>query len=516
MNQSAILSETFNLFSETGTAYRDATYDYSTRTLTLGPPTQYEENLFHYAVVGADFQSQEGHPLGGEYALAFTTCEDAPSASIDRMVPARGQRSVGLSAPIVVVYSGSSTHRFVSVQDLAGNRQGVDSTRFDPQSNSLTTFLSPLAPKTYYLVRVSDIATFDGVSDYMSYFITEDTQLPLVTRVTPDRGSWLVGLSDVISVTFNKPINVFTVDSLSFHVVGPHGLVPGAIEFGGTDVTTIGFTPAEPYLPATEYTVVMTPHIQDNLGNGIDSSSWEFTTGTFGRPGFTGGTVSVGSFELFLPQGALAVDTNVGLGAIPGEIAIIGFGGDTAVLAVDMEPSIALTRNAVLTATIRDSILGRLGSVQELRFHYYDAGADSWRDLGGTASGNRISLSISKLGRFGLFTGAAPTTASVDFASSVALIPRVINPRNAAAGGTSQLSVSYKLSQPTQVTAKIYSQSGRLIKTLESSYSSSVGDNLLQWDGRGNDGNYVDDGLYIVLVEAEGERVQKTFVVLSK
>jgi len=92
----------------------------------------------------------------------------------------------------------------------------------------------------------------------------------------------------------------------------------------------------------------------------------------------------------------------------------------------------------------------------------------------------------------------------------------VINPKRGAAGGNDQLNVSYKISQPTQVTAKIYSSRGRLIKTHESSYLSSIGENLLQWDGRGDDGNFANDGIYVLVIEAEGKQVQKTFVVLNK
>ena len=119
------------------------------------------------------------------------------------------------------------------------------------------------------------------------------------------------------------------------------------------------------------------------------------------------------------------------------------------------------------------------------------------------------------MGRYGLFS-SAPGATFVGFATAVALIPRVINPKRGAATGNDQLSVSYKISQPTQVTAKIYSTRGRLIKTLESSYLSTVGDNLLRWDGRGDDGSYANDGIYVLVIEAEGKQVQKTFVVLNK
>ena len=62
----------------------------------------------------------------------------------------------------------------------------------------------------------------------------------------------------------------------------------------------------------------------------------------------------------------------------------------------------------------------------------------------------------------------------------------------------------------------VYSTSGRLIKTIASGSVAQVGENLLSWDGRGDNGSFAADGLYILVIEADGQRVQQTFVILNK
>ena len=79
-----------------------------------------------------------------------------------------------------------------------------------------------------------------------------------------------------------------------------------------------------------------------------------------------------------------------------------------------------------------------------------------------------------------------------------------------------RLNVSFKISRPTEVVARIYDTGGRLIKTLVSGSIAEVGENLLTWDGRKDDGGFANDGLYIIVIEAEDKKAQQTFVILNK
>ncbi|MBN1211366.1 MAG: T9SS type A sorting domain-containing protein, partial [candidate division Zixibacteria bacterium] len=138
---------------------------------------------------------------------------------------------------------------------------------------------------------------------------------------------------------------------------------------------------------------------------------------------------------------------------------------------------------------------------------------DTWTFIGGTVSGNEISVAVDRLGRYGLFFGPADEPADIDILASVSLIPRVIRTR----GGSmdEQLKVSFTTSRPTNVVAKIYDTNGRLIRTLADGLITDIGSQLLNWDGQRGEGGYANDGLYVLVIEAEGKKIQKTFVILN-
>ena len=55
----------------------------------------------------------------------------------------------------------------------------------------------------------------------------------------------------------------------------------------------------------------------------------------------------------------------------------------------------------------------------------------------------------------------------------------------------------------------IYNRAGRRVRELARGLVLAAGANLLYWDGRDQDGRTVDDGVYVVGVEALGEVQQK-------
>ena len=74
--------------------------------------------------------------------------------------------------------------------------------------------------------------------------------------------------------------------------------------------------------------------------------------------------------------------------------------------------------------------------------------------MGGSASANRLQAAVHRLGRYGVFESETSTDlANIGLAQSVSLIPRVINPQTG--DFNKELSVSFKLSQASNVVAKI-------------------------------------------------------------
>ncbi|MBS4200622.1 S8 family serine peptidase [Bacillus sp. FJAT-49732] len=81
---------------------------------------------------------------------------------------------------------------------------------------------------------------------------------------------------------------------------------------------------------------------------------------------------------------------------------------------------------------------------------------------------------------------------AVKMNSSAAFSPKV----------TSKLTVSYYLNKSGKVTAKIYDNKNKLIKTLLNNSATSAGDRKLTWDGKNSKGQLVKDGNYKLVVSA--------------
>jgi len=511
MNQSAVNMQTFVLESETGERYSNALYDYKTRTLTIIPDHLYSVSGFHYSVVNDRFAGQQGTPLGGEYVSSFTTCALPPTAEIDSLTPGLGNTDVSLTADSIIVHYGqASEHHFVTVFTLEGDTI-VNGAVSGPWFRK-TAALGPLTPSTYYLVRISDDPGFDGPSDYMSYFITEDNLAPDISDFYPADSAWLVALDEPITVYFNKEINPFSVDETSFMVIDSSGPVPGNLNFGvAGGGSVVSFSADRPFYPRTEHVVTLTSQIQDNIGNSIAGQSWTFTTGIFEDIDFSGGRISSDSVDVFFPQGSLDGARLVGLGEIPPGRVEPGSDLQIAGAVFELEPDLALDRPAVVTVILSEAT-GQSVAVDVPCLNYYDSVAGSWQYHGGTVEGNRLSASIDRLGLYGVFIGSGEAT-TADEGLTLSLLPRVISP--SSGGDNAELRIAFTLAAPDNVTVKVYSSAGRLVTTVASDCSMSAGENLLAWNGRDERGRLVNDGLYILVIDAGGERRQKTFVVVN-
>ena len=79
--------------------------------------------------------------------------------------------------------------------------------------------------------------------------------------------------------------------------------------------------------------------------------------------------------------------------------------------------------------------------------------------------------------------------------------------------------IIYELSQPAEVTVRLYTSAGRLIRVLHESGSEGMNSTLL-WDGRDETGDPVANGVYFVRLEAResvgGEKTHATFGRLAR
>jgi hypothetical protein len=103
---------------------------------------------------------------------------------------------------------------------------------------------------------------------------------PLVISTVPADNAINVPLNQVLSATFNKPMNIETITSNSFTVSGLTA-VTGAISFTSTaTTTTVNFTPSSNLQLNTTYTAVITSGVKDTMGNAMQVDYvWSFSTG---------------------------------------------------------------------------------------------------------------------------------------------------------------------------------------------------------------------------------------------
>jgi hypothetical protein len=150
----------------------------------------------------------------------------------------------------------------------------------------------------------------------------------------------------------------------------------------------------------------------------------------------------------------------------------------------------------------------------ETTFAIYRLDSESkWRRVGGTVDGDAmtISSSIGEPGWYSVFSAGHGSVAGAAL-SALSITPRVFSPN----GGFSstQAAIGFVLGRPGPVTVKIYNRAGRLISEVASGKQLNAGSNLVHWDGRRRDGGLVEDGVYLVTVEALGQKKVKPLAVV--
>jgi flagellar hook assembly protein FlgD len=74
--------------------------------------------------------------------------------------------------------------------------------------------------------------------------------------------------------------------------------------------------------------------------------------------------------------------------------------------------------------------------------------------------------------------------------------------------------ISFVLARPAATTVSVYNRAGRLVREVASGRALGAGANLVGWDGCDESGRMVEDGIYVVAVEALGETTKSTVAVV--
>jgi hypothetical protein len=215
--------------------------------------------------------------------------------------------------------------------------------------------------------------------------------------------------------------------------------------------------------------------------------------------------------HLYIPPHSFARDALVALALLDTTRvpAVLESGAVRVLPGVQVSWSQSLSKPVVLELSLADVDVSP-GSDELSVYQETDSG---WQRLGGTVDAERRSVSIStrEAGRYAVFRGRQSSGGGASV-SALSLSPRVVSPRDA--GGGSSLNIAFVLGQQGPVSVRIFARNGRLVREVLSGSVLEAGSNVVRWDGRTRDGGMVLDGLYLVSVEAQGERRTATVAVV--
>jgi hypothetical protein len=96
--------------------------------------------------------------------------------------------------------------------------------------------------------------------------------------------------------------------------------------------------------------------------------------------------------------------------------------------------------------------------------------------------------------------------------SDLSFTPRVFSPRGGYA--SARLGIGFTLGRRGAVTVRVYNRAGRLMREVMAGRTLEPGANLVWWDGRDSGGGVVEDGLYVVTIEALGQSRKNALAVV--
>ena len=192
---------------------------------------------------------------------------------------------------------------------------------------------------------------------------------------------------------------------------------------------------------------------------------------------------------------------------------------------ISTTPTFTLTKAATLSWLLTSNI------TDPSRLAIYHLNGSNWIRIGGTAESQAsfFQVPIDQFGTYGLFeesttASGTPGITNIDFSNRAFtpsgrpnVAPGQNRPNTPLTGGSliGTTDLFFELGAPAKVRIEIYSRTGRLERILEPGRSFGAGRQIVTWDGLDHKGNTVKSGLYIVLIDADGQKARKTVAVVN-
>ena len=164
-----------------------------------------------------------------------------------------------------------------------------------------------------------------------------------------------------------------------------------------------------------------------------------------------------------------------------------------------------LEKAAVFDVTLPET----LATGAAVAFYRQEEGG-AWARLGGTRSGNTLSTALQVPGRHAVVREGTPGGLGPS-AGEITLTPRVFSPTGGFAD--TEVAIGFSLSAGGPVRVCVFNRAGFLVRGVHEG-NLGAGSNLVRWDGRDSSGAVVEDGIYLVTVEAEGRTSTRTLAVV--
>ncbi|MEO5619163.1 MAG: FlgD immunoglobulin-like domain containing protein [Candidatus Eisenbacteria bacterium] len=241
-----------------------------------------------------------------------------------------------------------------------------------------------------------------------------------------------------------------------------------------------------------------TRQVSPVAGNtGLQSQGVKMTAATGGEVAAVGGVA-----RLAVPAGALSADGRVTVTSAA--VLESGHGGRQLVRVVDVAwNGAALRKSATLEiAAVAGVARPGAGALVIGRWTGHE-----WQELRSTPGADRTAAQITEDGRYALMEPVgAPTGAATLSNVRVIAATGMRNTRGAEIG--------FALGRAGAVTVKVFDTAGRMIRNVTVGTVLGAGEHTVRWDGSGADGRQVSIGLYMISVEALGQKATRKLPVV--
>lgn len=268
-------------------------WSYLNKVLRFKPDANLTANTTYRFVTTNGIRGTDYSRLGGDVVTTFTT--GTGLGLTVTLNPQHGDTNVSLNPNITATFNEPidfatvTNNSFYLLDSLSAK---VPVTKIEHTDNNTTVILrlaSNLAPfSTYTTVVTTDVSASNGhtlAANEEAMFVTGNW-LRLAVSINPPDGATNVPINTMITATFNKPMDLSTLNSGNIYLMDENGThVPGtlhtATDANGNTVVTFILEPGTTLAPNSDYTFVVENDVMSLDGEqlGTDETS-TFTTGT--------------------------------------------------------------------------------------------------------------------------------------------------------------------------------------------------------------------------------------------